>query len=885
MKITEGMSPMMRHYLEVKDQYPDCFLFYRLGDFYEMFFEDAVNGSKIMELTLTGRDCGLKERAPMCGVPYHSVDTYVQKLISRGYKVAICEQMEDPALAKGLVQRSVTRVITPGTVIEEKLLDAGKNNYLMSVYYSDNGIGYAYADVSTGEFLAGELEAGNGEESLLNELGRIAPSECIANGAFFEQDYLKKRFQNVCYLEKEPDSVFQFRRAEEVLKTHFGVSSLNGFGMEHCALAVSAAGALMQYLRDTQKNNLAHIRKLSKMNRSAYMQLDAAARRNLELTEPLRFGGSKKNTLLYLLDKTETAMGRRMLKTFVDCPLQSLDAIEYRQEAVEELYGNSVLRSKLRELLGGVYDIERLCSKVAYGTINPRDCISLLRSLRNIPSIQNVLEECESQGIQRILQGLDPMEETAALLEEAIDPDPAPNLKDGGVIRAGYSQEVDDLRDISHSAQKWLDDIITREREQTGIKNLRIGFNKVFGYYLEVSKSFTSQVPYYYERKQTLTNAERYITPELKEVENKVLTSHDALIRLESDLFDGIRGKLHEVVSVLEENGALISELDVYQSFAQVAVENHYVRPQMHTGTEIIIKGGRHPVVEQSLKEGFIPNDVVLDGEENRLLIITGPNMAGKSTYMRQVALITLMAHIGSFVPAEEAKIAIVDRIFTRIGASDDLSSGQSTFMVEMSEVANILNNATEKSLLILDEIGRGTSTYDGLSIAWAVLEHVAERDKCGAKALFATHYHELSELEGQLQGVKNYRISVKELGDSILFLRRIVRGSADKSFGVQVARLAGIPEDVICRAGEILTSLENADAARRGVQKQVQNSENLVDNAVDKSNDKVDNLQNAVDKSVLDDLKKLDMDLMSPIEALNKLYQYKAAFKQGDNR
>lgn len=477
------------------------------------------------------------------------------------------------------------------------------------------------------------------------------------------------------------------------------------------------------------------------------------------------------------------------------------------------------------------------------------------------------------------------MEETVALLEEAIDPDPAPNLKDGGVIRAGYSQEVDDLRDISHSAQKWLDDIITREREQTGIKNLRIGFNKVFGYYLEVSKSFTSQVPYYYERKQTLTNAERYITPELKEVENKVLTSHDALIRLESDLFDGIRGKLYEVVSVLEENGALISELDVYQSFAQAAVENHYVRPQMHTGTEIIIKAGRHPVVEQSLKEGFIPNDVVLDGEENRLLIITGPNMAGKSTYMRQVALITLMAHIGSFVPAEEAKIAIVDRIFTRIGASDDLSSGQSTFMVEMSEVANILNNATEKSLLILDEIGRGTSTYDGLSIAWAVLEHVAERDKCGAKALFATHYHELSELEGQLQGVKNYRISVKELGDSILFLRRIVRGSADKSFGVQVARLAGIPEDVICRAGEILTSLESADAARRGVQKQVQNGENSVDNTVDKLNDTVDNLQNTVDKSILDDLKKLDMDLMSPIEALNKLYQYKAAFKQGDNR
>lgn len=879
MKVTEGMSPMMRHYLEVKEQYPDCFLFYRLGDFYEMFFEDAVDGSRIMELTLTGRDCGLKERAPMCGVPYHSVDTYVQKLISKGYKVAICEQMEDPALAKGLVQRSVTRVITPGTVIEEKLLDAGKNNYLMSVYYGDNGIGYAYADVSTGEFLTGELEAKEGDECLLNELGRIAPSECIANSTFFEQDYIKKRFQNACYLEKEPDSVFQFRRAEEVLKTHFGVSSLEGFGLGHSSLAVSAAGALMQYLKDTQKNDLTHIRKLSRINRSAYMQLDAAARRNLELTEPLRFGGSKKNTLLYLLDKTETAMGRRMLKTFVDCPLQSLKDIEYRQEAVQELYGNSVLRSKLRELLDGVYDIERLCSKVAYGTINPRDCISLLRSLRNIPPIQNVLAECESQGICRILNGLDPMEETADLLDAAIDPDPAPNLKDGGVIRPGYSQEVDDLRDISNSAQKWLDDILTREREETGIKNMRIGFNKVFGYFLEVSKSFIPQVPYRYERKQTLANAERYITPELKEVENRVLTAHDKLIKLESDLFDEVRGKLYQVVSILEENGLLISELDVYQSLAQTAVENHYVRPQMHTGTQIHIKAGRHPIVEQSLKEGFIPNDVVLDGEENRLLIITGPNMAGKSTYMRQVALITLMAHIGSFVPAEEAKIAIVDRIFTRIGASDDLSSGQSTFMVEMSEVANILNNATERSLLILDEIGRGTSTYDGLSIAWAVLEYVAEKSKCGAKALFATHYHELSELEGQLQGVKNYRISVKEMGESILFLRRIVRGSADKSFGVQVARLAGIPDEVIHRAEEILATLESADAARQGVQKQVSGGGYIVDNP----KDVVDNYGSAVDKSVLDDLKKLDMDLMSPIEALNKLYQYKSALKQSE--
>lgn len=875
MKVVEGMSPMMRHYMEVKEQYPDCFLFYRLGDFYEMFFEDAVEGSRIMELTLTGRDCGLKERAPMCGVPYHSVDTYVQKLISKGYKVAICEQMEDPALAKGLVQRSVTRVITPGTVIEEKLLDAGKNNYLMSVYYTDSGIGYAYADVSTGIFFTGELSENGGKDALLNELGRIAPSECIANEAFFSHEYLKKRFQNVCYLEKEPDSVFQSRRAQEVLKDHFGVNSLEGFGLSDCTLAVCAAGALMQYLRDTQKNELSHIRKLSRIVRSSFMQLDSAARRNLELTEPLRFGGSKKNTLLFLLDKTQTAMGRRMLKTFVDCPLQKLEDIAYRQDAVEELFSNSVLRSKLRELLNNVYDIERLCSKIAYGTINPRDCMSLLRSLRSIEPIRSVLAECTSAGICRIIQELDPLEETAALIEKAIDPDPAPNLKEGGVIRAGYSQEVDELRDISHSAQKWLEEILAREREKTGIKNLRIGFNKVFGYFLEVSKSYTSQVPYYYERKQTLTNAERYITPELKEVENRVLTSHEKLIRLESELYDGVRGKLYEQISYLEKDAALLAELDVYQSMAQVAVENRYVRPKMHGGMEISIVGGRHPIVEQSLKDGFIPNDVHLDGEDNRLLIITGPNMAGKSTYMRQVALITLMAHMGSFVPAQEASIAIVDRIFTRIGASDDLSSGQSTFMVEMSEVANILNNATERSLLILDEIGRGTSTYDGLSIAWAVLEYVANKEHCGAKALFATHYHELSELEGQLQGVKNYRISVKEIGENILFLRRIVRGSADKSFGVQVARLAGIPDAVIHRAGEILNSLEASDAARIGMQKSALHPQNVVDVSVDKMKDTVDN---TVDNSILSELRGLNMDTMSPIEALNKLYQYKSA-------
>ena len=876
MKIVEGMSPMMRHYLQMKEQYPDCFLFYRLGDFYEMFFEDAVEGSKIMELTLTGRDCGLKERAPMCGVPYHSVDTYVQRLISRGYKVAICEQMEDPALAKGLVDRAVIRVITPGTVIEEKLLDAGKNNYLLSIYVAKNGFGYAYADVSTGEFKAGEIRGKEQETALIDEITRIAPTECVANGPLFEQEYLKKRIQSLCYLEKQPDSVFQLSRATEVLKKHFDVSSLDGFGCADMSLAISAAGGLMQYLQDTQKNGLTHIRRLAVVSRSEYMQLDINTRRNLELTEGIRTGVGSKNTLLYLLDATKTAMGRRMLHGWIECPLQELSAIETRQDAVAELYDTSVLRTKLRDHLDKIYDIERLCSKIAYGTVNPRDCLALARSLRQIGPMQAILSDCTSEDIRRIRQELDRMEDTVDLIDRAIDDDPAANLKEGGVIRAGYNTEVDELRDISGNAKKWLDDVLVRERESSGIKNLRIGFNKVFGYFLEVTKSYVDQVPYYYQRKQTLTNAERYITPELKDIENRILTANERLIKLEAELYDQVRSALIPQLERLEKNAQLLARLDVYAAFAQVAVANRYVRPQMGEDGIISIRNGRHPIVERSLQDGFIPNDVLLDRGENRLLIITGPNMAGKSTYMRMVALITLMAHIGAFVPAESAHICLVDRIFTRIGASDDLSSGQSTFMVEMSEVANILNNATKDSLLILDEIGRGTSTYDGLSIAWAVLEHIANEETCGAKALFATHYHELSELEGRLSGVKNYRISVKEIGDNILFLRKIVRGSADKSFGVQVARLAGIPDGVIARAGQILEGLENSDTAimheRSGI-KTVDESEI----SVDKSENAVDN---SVDKAILADLKAMDLENLTPMMALQKLYAYRDAWK-----
>ena len=877
MKIVEGMSPMMRHYLEMKEQYKDCFLFYRLGDFYEMFFEDAIAGSKIMELTLTGRDCGLAERAPMCGVPYHSVDTYIQKLISRGYKVAICEQMEDPALAKGLVERAVIRVITPGTVIEEKLLDAGKNNFILSVYAARSGYGYAYADVSTGEFRAGEIRGREPEAALLDEITRIAPTECVANTILFEQEYLKKRLQSLCYLEKQPDSVFQLARATEVLKKHFAVSVLDGFGCSDLPYAVSAAGGLMQYLEDTQKNGLSHIRRLGIVSRSEYMQMDANTRRNLELTEGIRSGIDSRNTLLFLMDETKTSMGRRMLRNWIDCPLQSIDAIETRQDAVEELFSSTVLRTRLREHLDKIYDIERLCSKIAYGTITPRDCVALARSLKQIGPVLDVISDCAAPDIVTIRRELDRMEDAIDLIDRAIADEPAPNLKDGGVIRAGYSAEVDELRDISVNAKKWLDDVLTRERESTGIKNLRIGFNKVFGYFLEVTKSFTDQVPYYYQRKQTLTNAERYITPELKDIENRILTANERLIKLEAELYAEVREKLLPETGRLEKNAQMISRLDVYAAFAQVAVANRYVRPEMGDDGVVSIRNGRHPIVERTLQDGFIPNDVLLDRGENRLLIITGPNMAGKSTYMRMAALITLMAHMGSFVPAESAHVCLVDRIFTRIGASDDLSSGQSTFMVEMSEVANILNNATKNSLLILDEIGRGTSTYDGLSIAWAVLEYIASEETCGAKALFATHYHELSELEGRLSGVKNYRISVKEIGEDILFLRKIVRGSADKSFGVQVARLAGIPDAVIDRAGEILRGLENSDVA---VMHKGHCIETVDDNEiyVDKSENAVDN---PVDKAILADLKALNLENMTPMMALQKLYSYRDAWKE----
>ena len=865
--MAQNLTPMMRQYVELKEKYSDCLLFFRLGDFYEMFFEDAKTASKELELVLTGRDCGLAERAPMCGVPYHSVDVYINKLIDKGYKVAICEQLEDPALVKGLVTRDVIRIITPGTVIEERMLEEGKNNYIASIHFENSAIGLAYADVSTGGFFACELQGSNALSQLIDELARLQPTQIIADESMFVQQVLTKRISSQYYLERYKEKAFQFASASERLRRHFRVASLRGFGCETLPVAVSAAGALMQYLEETQKNALSHIQSLRILDRTSYMNLDVSTRRNLELTQPLQHGGSKKSTLLYLLDQTKTAMGSRMLRDWIDRPLQRVDEINRRLSAVSIIFHDMALRKNLQQRLGGIYDIERLCSRIVYGTINARDCVALRNSLQRIPAIRALLSDLgdHSSALGEIAEELDEMEDVAALLQSAICDEPPAGVKDGGIIRDGYHQEVDELRAIEHGSKQWLAEFERNEREKTGIRNLKVGYNRVFGYYIEITKSNLSQAPYHYERKQTLANAERFITPELKEMEQKILGAGERLVALEYELFLEIRETLLKVTERLQRNAALLAELDVYQSFAEVAAVNHYCCPTMRTDGTIRIINGRHPVVERTLQGDFVPNDVMLDNADSRLLIITGPNMAGKSTYMRQVALITLMAHLGSFVPASEAEISLVDRIFTRVGASDDLSAGQSTFMVEMSEMANILNNATENSLLILDEIGRGTSTFDGLSIAWAVLEHICDKALCGAKTLFATHYHELTELEGKLQGVKNFRISVKEIGEDILFLRKIVRGGGDKSFGIQVARLAGVPQAVLDRAKQILSDLEHADIAREHPQ--------LVEKELLQSVPDDD----PTERKVISQLREMDIDRLTPLEALNRLYSLRA--------
>ena len=864
-----SLTPMMQQYLELKEKYSDCLLFFRLGDFYEMFFEDAITGSKEMELTLTGRDCGLAERAPMCGVPYHSVNTYITKLINKGYKVAICEQLTDPALAQGLVERDVIRVITPGTVIEEQMLDDKQNSFIAAIYAKQAAnpfYGLAYCDVSTGEFYSLMLEGKNASTELYNELVRISPREIIAHEAVMTDELLAKRIRSKFYTDQVDTRSFDITRAQERLCAHFKVATLSGFGLRDNSADIAAAGALLRYLEDTQKNALIHIKRIVRVMRSQYMSLDASTRHNLELTDPIRFDGNKKFTLLNVLDRTETAMGGRLLRRWVEQPLQIEEEINARLDAVDAMFLGNNEREVLRSNLSKVYDIERLCSRIAYGTVTPRDCIALRTTLSVIPNLIMITLCFQKPRTAYIADSLDAMEDINKLLLAAISPDAPISAKEGGVIRAGYDKEVDELRDLAENGKKWIEEFESAERERTGIRTLRVGYNRVFGYYIEVSKSFIGSVPIEYQRKQTLANAERYVTPQLKETEEKLLSAKERCMLLEYKLFTDIREKLLECLDRLKKDAELIAELDALYSLAAVAVDNRYCRPKINTKGKISIVDGRHPVVEQSMKDSFIPNSTEMNMTGDRLIILTGPNMAGKSTYMRQVALITLMAHIGSFVPAKSANICITDRIFTRVGASDSLSTGQSTFMVEMSEMANIINNATNRSLLILDEIGRGTSTFDGLSIAWAVLEYISDRNKCGAKTLFATHYHELTELEGKLDGVKNYRISVKEIGDTIIFLRKIVRGGADKSFGIQVAKLAGLPEELVDRAKKILRELEDSD---------INNAASRVgSNATSEQMSLLSGTADGDESAIVAELKNMDVERMTPMEALAKLYE-----------
>lgn len=876
------MTPMMQQYLQTKEEYPDCILFYRLGDFYEMFFDDAITASKELEITLTGKNCGLEERAPMCGVPYHAVDSYLNRLVSKGYKVAICEQMEDPKLAKGIVKRDVIRIVTPGTNLDMQALDETKNNYIMSIVYIADRFGLSVADVTTGEYMVTEIESSG---KMMDELTKFMPSEIICNEAFYMSgmnlDDLKNRLGITIY---SLDAwYFDDALCRKTLMEHFQVKSLQGLGLEDYDCGMIAAGALLKYLEETQKNSLSHLSRLTTYTTGNYMVLDSSTRRNLELVETLR-EKQKRGSLLWVLDKTKTAMGARTLRKYVEQPLIDKASIKKRQDAIEELKNNAICREEIREYLGPVYDLERLVGKITYQSANPRDLIAFQSSLSMLPPIKCILEDMQSELLKEIYGEMDTLEELCTLVKEAIMEDPPLAMKEGGIIREGYNEEVDRLRRAKSDGKGWLAELEAKEREKTGIKNLRIRYNKVFGYYLEVTNSFKNLVPDYYVRKQTLANAERYIIPELKELEDTILGAEDRLCALEYELYCEVRNKIAGEILRIQTTAKAIAKLDVIASLALVAERNNYVRPKINEKGVIDIKDGRHPVVEKMIpNDMFICNDTYLDDKKNRISIITGPNMAGKSTYMRQTALIVLMAQIGSFVPASSANIGLVDRIFTRVGASDDLASGQSTFMVEMNEVANILRNATSKSLLILDEIGRGTSTFDGLSIAWAVVEHISNSKLLGAKTLFATHYHELTELEGKIDNVNNYCIAVKEKGDDIVFLRKIVKGGADKSYGIQVAKLAGVPDSVINRAKEIVEELVNADITARVKEIAVQGENQK--KKPQKKLDEVDLAQFSLfdtikDDDVLKELKELDISHMTPIDAMNKLYQLQNKLK-----
>lgn len=878
---SDTLSPMMVHYCQTKCAYKDSILFYRLGDFYEMFFEDAKTVSRELELTLTGKDCGLSERAPMCGIPYHAAETYINRLIDKGYKVAICEQVEDPKTAKGIVKREVTRVVTPGTNLNMQELDEGKNNYLMAIVCVGDHFGVSTADITTGDCYVTEIDE---ERKLWDEINKFLPAEIICNDAFLvsgvDVDDLRNRLHiSVFALESW---YFGDDLCKQTLLEHFKISSLEGLGLADYDSGVIAAGSLFRYLLDTQKNTMEHMNKIIPYTTDRYMVIDSSSRRNLELVETLR-EKQKRGSLLWVLDKTKTAMGARMLRNFVEQPLIDADAINERLDAVTELNMQAMLREEIREYLNPVYDLERLVSRISYRSANPRDLLAFKMSLEMIPHIKNLLVNFTSPLLVRINEQMDGLEDLYTLLEASITEDPPLAVKEGGIIREGYNEQVDTYRNSKTQGKSWLAQLEAEEKEKTGIRNLKIKYNKVFGYYLEVTNSFKDLVPEYYTRKQTLTNAERYITPKLKELEDMILGAEDKLFALEYDLFCQVREELAAQIPRIQETAKAIAQLDVYASLSVVAQRNNYVRPTVNTKGVIDIKNGRHPVVEKMINNDmFIANDTYLDNGSKRVSVITGPNMAGKSTYMRQTALIVLMAQIGSFVPAEKAKIGVVDRIFTRVGASDDLASGQSTFMVEMTEVANILRNATAKSLLILDEIGRGTSTFDGLSIAWAVIEHISNTKLLGAKTLFATHYHELTELEGKIPGVNNYCIAVKERGDDIVFLRKIVKGGADKSYGIQVAKLAGVPDSVLDRAKELVDELVHTDITST-FKDLAENSRKTKPKAV--HYDEVDLEQISLfdtvqDQDIIEELKNLDITMLTPMDAMNTLYRLQNKLK-----
>ncbi len=875
------LTPMMQQYLETKKEYQDCILFYRLGDFYEMFFDDALIASKELEITLTGKSCGQEERAPMCGIPYHAVDSYLNKMVSKGYKVAICEQVEDPKVAKGIVKREVIRIATPGTNLNIQALEDTKNNYLVCVTYFPGKIGMSVADVTTGDYYLTEVED---IKRLQDEINKYAPSEVICNEQFFVSGYdiedLKSRL-NVSVYSLSPH-YFDEENCRKGLMKHFRVNTLKGLGIEDFPVGLIAAGALLQYLYETQKTSLAHFTHIYPYLTSKYMLLDSSTRRNLELIETLR-EKQKKGSLLGVLDRTKTAMGGRLLRKYIEQPLIDKEKIEKRLDAVEALCQKSVDREEMREYLHTIYDLERLLGKVSYKTANPRDLIAFRNSLAMLPSIRTVLGDFDAPLLREIREHMDPLEDIYQLIDDAIVEDAPIAIKEGGIIKEGFNETIDSLKKAKTDGKNWLAALEEEDRERTGIRNLRIKYNKVFGYYFEVTNSYKDQVPEDYVRKQTLANAERYTTPRLKELEDNILNAEDKLFTLEYHLYCEIRDAIAREIERIQKTARAIARLDVFTSLAYVAEHNQYVRPTLNEKGVIDIKEGRHPVVEQMIQNDmFIANDTHLDNQKHCIAVITGPNMAGKSTYMRQVALIVLLTQIGSFVPARKADVGIVDRIFTRVGASDDLASGQSTFMVEMNEVANILRNATPNSLLVLDEIGRGTSTFDGLSIAWAVIEHISNRKILGAKTLFATHYHELTELEGKMDNVNNYCIAVKEKGDDIVFLRKIVKGGADKSYGIQVAKLAGVPEMVIDRAKEIVEQLSDNDITEKvqSIEINVKGEKHKPVRYDEVDLEQISLFDTVKDEDVLQELQEIDVSNLTPVDALNTLYRLQNKLK-----